>query len=77
MNYLHLNRWVAASAQNNEKLLDKHPYVLENVNLILERNDNTQTGTVDGQEIVDFLTNKNALVTIAFQKDIQSVFKAK
>ena len=68
-------RWVASHAINTEKILDKHQYILENVENILERNDNTPAGIRDGQEIVDFLKNKNALVTMAFQIDIQGVFK--
>ena len=55
--------------------MEKHPYLLENVKSIVARDDNTEAGLRDGEEIVDFLENKNALVTMAFQLDVQSVFK--
>ena len=55
--------------------MEKHPYLLENVKSIVARDDNTEAGLRDGTEIVDFLENKNALVTMAFQLDVQSVFK--
>ena len=72
-----LIRWVDAHAQNTVKLLTKHGYLTENVDQILARNDNTLPGERDGKEIADFLKNKNALVTMAFQIDVQGVFKAK
>ena len=77
MHFYLLIRWVDEHAKNTEKLLTKHEYVLENVEQILERNDNTLAGERDGREIVNFLRNKNALVTMAFQVDVQGVFKAK
>ena len=43
----------------------------------MSRDDNTEAAERDGKEIIDFLKNKNALVTMAFQIDVQGVFKAK
>ena len=49
MHFYLLIRWVDEHAKNTEKLLTKHEYVLENVEQILERNDNTAAGERDGK----------------------------
>ena len=72
-----MNRWVASHAEITEKLLAKQQYIVKNVETISARNDNTEAAARDSQAILDFLTNKNALVTMAFQLDVQGVFKAK
>ena len=69
-------RWVASHVEAMIKLLEKWQYLLENVSNIFARDDNTEVGKENAEEILDFLKNKHALVTMAFNIDVQSVFKS-
>ena len=68
-------RWVASHVEAMIRLLMKWKYILENVMSILGRQDNTEVGERKANNIIDFLQNKHAMMAIAFNIDVQSVFK--
>ena len=69
-------RWVASHVEAMIKLLTKWKYILENVWSILARQDNTEVGEKKANDIINFLENKHAMVAIAFNIDVQTIFKA-
>ena len=68
-------RWVASHVEAMIKLLLKWQYILENILSILGRQDNTGVGEEQANEVANFLQNKHAIVAIAFNIDVQGVFK--